>query len=42
MKQLYGKLDEENNQNKEIEEELQKIYAIRALKLTEDGIKFKK
>ena len=31
MRELYGKLDEENKQNKEIEEELQKVYATRAL-----------
>lgn len=42
MRELYGKLDEENKQNKEIEEGLQKTYATRALQLTEEGIKFKK
>jgi hypothetical protein len=42
MKELYGKLDEENKQNKEVEEELQKIYAKRALQLTDEGIRFKK
>lgn len=42
MRELYGKLDEENKQNKEIEEGLQKVYATRALQLTDEGIRFKK
>ena len=42
MEDLYCRLTEENQENKDRENQLQKIYATKAISLAEEGIKFKK